>query len=263
MKQFNPDNNVYYALITPIEGTWGFTSYQDRNGDTYRAINGFTPTGQPKNFSIYWGSSERIYYTPKSKKITVLVNNSHQEEKLLVEYIENSPNCEGSPNNTPEHPILFKRLDEQRDAELKVDRRRRRNDAIAASLKLEGQDLIDFAVLLGEFRQDKMLLIDRVSEYASQDPEGFFKVYNDPTRQTKALVRKALHENKLKKTGESIFWGQELLGGNEDQAVSYLLAQPEKMKGLQESINYVPQTNINAPKKGPGRPKKEDKEEDA
>lgn len=250
MKPLSSNDYVFFALINPIEGSWGFTGYSDASGHSYRATNGTTVGGIPKNYEIYWSASERIYRAPKDRKITVIFNGDQMERMLLVDYIRNSPNCEGSPNNQSGiHPVIFKELDEVKDAELKVSRRLRRNEAITAAAGLEDQDLIDMGALIGEFRNDKFLLLDKVSEFANNDPESFFKLYKDPTRQVKALIRKALQSGKLKKTGDAIFWGNESLGGNEDQAVAWLIAQPAKLEALTGSVDIVPKENINGPKK--------------
>lgn len=247
MKQFNGDNYIKYALITPIEGVWGFTSYSDRNGITYRAISGYFPSGQPRNFEIFWSASERIHRFPKDKKLRVLVNGVEQEMKQ-ADYIKNHPACEGSPNASEHQPVLFKELDPVKDAQIVVDRIKRRNDAMNAAFGLEGKELADMAVLLGVFVDDPVFQVSRVAEFANQDPETFFKYFDDGARPVKALLKRAIALNKLKVQGEAIFWEKECIGAGLDQAVSYLLANKEKLQALEALVAIVPQTKPTAKK---------------
>jgi hypothetical protein len=178
-----------------------------------------------------------------------VLKNGIETQMKLVDYIFNSPNCQDSPNNTPEHPILFKLIDEQKDAAILVDRRKRKNEALNKAFSLEGQDLVDIAALYGDFRSDPVVLMERVTFEAGRDPERFLKFYDSPDRAVRALVRKGLSLGKLTKIGESIFWGKEAIGGTEELAVSELISNPEKMRALQDSIAAVPQDNLNVKKK--------------
>jgi len=240
-KLFNTDNYVYFALMTPIEGSWGFTSYTGADGNYVRAIQGQNINGTFKSYDVFWSAQERVRRVPKGKKITV-IKDGEQVMMLEVDYIRNSPNCEGSKNNAIGHSIIFKEIDEAKDAGLLLSRRKRKNDALTASFGLEGKELDDVAAALGIFQEDPLIKQNRVSEYAGQDPEGFFKHYENPNRRIKALILKGLHIGKLTKTGDAIFWGKEALGGNEDQAISYLISNPEKLQGLEESIGVVQTT---------------------
>lgn len=247
MKQFNADNYVKFALNTAIEGSWGFTSYTDLEGNSYRAIQGFLSPGVPRNYDVYWSTTERIRRVPANKKIKVL-RNGDETTMLEVEYMKNHPCCAESPNNHPQQAILFKVLDPIKDAEISVSRRKRQNDAVNKAFALEGKELDDMATLLGVFVDDPMFKLDRVSEFAKQDPELFFKYYESGDKSVRATLRKALSLNKLKKVGEAIFWEKESLGGNEDQAVAYLVQNPEKLEALNALIGFVPQKPLNTKK---------------
>jgi hypothetical protein len=173
----------------------------------------------------------------------------------LYDYVKGYPACEGSPNASEAQPVLFKELDPIKDAQIEFDRRKRRNDAMNAAFALEGKDLDDMATLLGVFNDDPIFKINRISEFANQDPETFFRYYESGDRSVRALIRKAVILNKLKTVGEAIFWGKEVVGGNEDQAVAYLTTNQDKLAALNALVGFVPQENINGPKKAPNKPK--------
>jgi hypothetical protein len=246
-KQFNADEYVKFALITPIEGSWGFTSYTDLKGDTYRAISGYFPSGLPRNFEIYWSAVERIHRFPKNKTLRVLVN-GREEQMKQMDYIKNHPACEDSPNKTEYQPTLFKALDPIKDAGLVLDRIKRRNQAVNEAFALDGRDLDDMAILLGVFNDDLIFKQARIAEFAGQDPEAFLKYLSAGDRPVRAVIRKAISVGKLKQTGEAIFWEKESLGGNEDHAVSYLTSNPEKLQALEELIGFVPQKPLSTKK---------------
>jgi len=241
-KTFNTDNYVYFALMTPIEGSWGFTGYTSLDGNYVKAVAGQSGNGTYKAYDVFWSSAERVRRVPKAKKITVIRNGEGPIQMLEVEYLRLSPNCEGSKNSVSGQSVIFKEIDENKDAQILLDRRRRKNDAVTASFTLEGHELDDVAAALGIFHDDPLIKQNRITEYAGQDPEGFFKHYENPNKPVKSLVLRGLHMGRLTKTGEAIFWGKETLGGNEDQAIAYLIANPEKLRGLEESIGVVPTT---------------------
>jgi len=240
-KLFNTDNYVYFALMTPIEGSWGFTGYTAADGNYVKAVQGQNVNGTYKAYDVFWSTQERVRRVPKAKKITVL-KNGELVQMLEIEYLKQSPNCEGSKNGSADSAAIFKEIDEAKDANILIERRQRKNQALTASFALEGKELDDIAAALGIFHDDPLIKLNRISEFAGQDPEGFFKHYENPNKIIKALILRGLHTGKLTKTGEAIFWGKEALGGNEDQAISFLIANPEKLHGLEESIGVVQTT---------------------
>lgn len=237
---FNHENYVYFALITPTDGgSWGFTSYADRDGNTYRAISGYHPSGLPRNYDIYWSAAQRVLAVPKNKMLNVITVTGEKRIKE-VDYIRNHPFCEGGPNFTDGCAIVIKEIDEQKDSKIHLDRIERQNAAVNEALALEGQALDDMAIMFAVFTDDVIIKRRRVAEYAQKDPEQFFKFYEAGDRPIRALVKKALAANKIQQIGEAIFWGKESLGGNLDQAVSYLVSNPEKLEGLKQSVDIVP-----------------------
>lgn len=252
MKTINQPDKVKFALIIPIPGSWGFTSYQDLSGNTFRAVSSKNGNGQYRNYELYWSTGLRIHEARRDQKITVL-KNDQEVRMLLSEYLENHPACEGSPNFMEGNSIIFKKLDPVKDAGLELSRRKRRNDAMKAAFELEGQDLDDMAILLGVFNDNPTVKSNIIAEFADKDPEGFFAYHNAPDRQSRALIRKAVTLNKLQNVGGSIFWAGEAIGGNEDQAVAYMLSNPERQKALQAICGFVPQESITGPKKKPSK----------
>ncbi len=250
MKTINQTpEKVKFALIIPIPGTWGFTSYRDLSGNSYRAISGKTGNGQYRNYELYWSTGLRIHEARRDQKISVIKNDTEEIRMLLSDYLGNHPSCEGSPNFEIGGSVIFKKLDPVKDAGLELSRRQRKNDAMSAAFKLEGAELDEMAILLGIFNDNPTVKSNMIGEIADKDPERFFSVYESPDRQTRALIRKAITLNKLQEVGGSIFWAGEAIGGNEDQAVAYLISNPERQKALNAAIGFVPQESITGPKK--------------
>ncbi len=240
-KLFNHNDYVYFALITPIPGSWGFVSYSD-GASTYEAIRGINPTTKtPIPFDVTFSTKERVYRCGKNQRVKVIVDGDPEKIKsmLLVDYIKGSPNCENSTNNKDGQPILFKELDEQRDAKLHTDRIRRRTDALNKVLAMKPAQLDEMAPLIGEFSDDPDVKQRALLLFAEQDPDKFFSYVDSEESPIRSLIRKAVQMNKLKKVGESIFWDKEALGGNEDQAVAYLLANKEKYAALKQLVKAL------------------------
>lgn len=237
-KLFNYNDYYYFALITPISGSWSFTSYSDGE-NTYEAIRGLNPqTKMPLQFDIYFSTKERVYRCGKNAKVKVLVNSDLDRPVTmsLYEYLRNHPNCEGSKNAMPDSPVIFKELDEQKDAKVHTDRIKRRAEAMNKALSMKPAEYDNVAPLIGVFNDDPDIKQRAILMFADQDPEKFFSYVEDQSAPIRALIRKALSINKLRNLGEAIFWDKETLGGNEDQAVSYLIANKEKLEALKQLV---------------------------
>ena len=233
---FDQKNFAYFAIINrDLSGSVGFSSWQDSQGNHYRAINGYGPTGTPRPFNINFSPSELIYRAGKKQKVTVLLNNQ-PKEMLLVDYLKDSSLCEGSPNLRG--PAVFKMIDEEKDAGVLIDAKRLRREASNAAFDLESKpkELAEIAQLIGEFRDNKDIQFAAVINFADADPRTFLNYINSPDRQARALVKKGLSTGELTLKGKIITWKNETLGADEDEAVQRLTREPEVMKALAVAV---------------------------
>jgi hypothetical protein len=238
-KLFNYGDYYYFALITPIPGSWGFVSYSDGE-HTYEAIRGLNPqTKVAIPFDIYFSTKERVYRCGKKQSVKVIIDGERTESMPLYEYLKNHPNCQNSKSAREDSPVIFKELDEVKDAKEHTSRIKRRADAMNKALALKPAEYDDIAPLIGVFSDDPDVKQRAILMFADQDPEGFFRFVEDNAAPVRALIRKAVQMNKLKKLGESIFWDKETIGGNEDQAVSYLLANKDKHDALKMLVKKL------------------------
>lgn len=235
-KTFTPDNFTHFALINPISGSWGFVSYSD--GDhTYEAIRGLNPqSGQPIPFSVFFSVRERVYRCGNGQEVQVIVDgNTKAPVKMKVaDYLKNHPNCEGSnANQMTGEPVIFKIMDEKKDAGMHLSRIKRRTDAVNLALAMTPEQLDEIAPMVGTFNDDMDVKQRAVVMFAEQDPEAFFS-FVDKKDETpvRSLIRKAIKMNTLRTLGSAIFWDKETLGGNEDQAVAFLLSNKDKLEAL-------------------------------
>lgn len=232
---FNHENYFQFIQIKPTQGDQSFISYSDRDGNTYKGIASIDQHGNKRPFVVTWSARNRIYRGVKTKKIMVEVNGKIKEMPLYdyikgYDRIENSPNLRGQP--------LIKELDEVKDAKLAISRKTLVAKAATTALGLEGQDLTDMAALIGVFKNDPDVQKFRVTEFADQDPEAFFELYNAPDFKVKALVRRAISAGVAKKKGRSIEWGGELHADEQD-LVSALLKDEKRMKALESQTKKV------------------------
>lgn len=230
---FDYKNNDYFALVKPIKGGWSFVSYE-YDGKSYRAIQGFNRDGMPKNFTVFFGDRERIYMTPKNKTVQVIVNNDNDNVQTMKvsEYLRNSPYCVSATCTIP----IFKLIDEEKDAQDIVDIKGARIKAESIAYELKGSELTELAQLLGEFSDDKAMQKRQALEYAGKFPAEFMKIYNDPNRKVKSLVRKAIKSGILKQNGAVVSWDKTILGSGEDMVVDFLVKDDVKLKALAESV---------------------------
>jgi hypothetical protein len=233
---FDQKSYVYFTLTKGnVTGSMGFSSFQDNDGNHYRAINGYGPSGVPRSFNINFSPAEEIYRAGKNQRVTVLVNNT-AENWLLVDYLRKSSLCEGSPNlrGVP----MYKEIDEEKDAGILVDAKRLRKKASDAAFELESKpkELAEIAQLIGEFRDDKNIQFSSILNFADADPKTFLSYVESPDRQARALIKKGLSTGELKMKGKLIVWKNETVGIDEDEATQRLIREPDLMKAIQLAV---------------------------
>lgn len=221
---FNSDNYVYFVSKRRFGAPYGFTTYTTQEGDVKMISYKKDKEGNPIPHKFKFSRKERVMRIPKLQKD---VNGNS-----TVEFLRNHPECEGSPNNAGQ-AILFKELNEGKDADLAIVAKKSRIDAENKALALEGQDLEDICSLIGVFSSDPSIQKHRVLEFAGNEPDLFLTLYNSPDRKIKSLIRKAVSINVLTKRGTLITWDDEIIGSDEAEAVARLA----KDKKLQEAID--------------------------
>lgn len=227
--------NFFSILNRDIKGTWGFTSYQDVDGNSYKAINGYAPGGVPRPYDVFFSPAELLLRIPKGKKISVLVNNEEQKW-LLSDYIRKCSFCEGSPNNRGK--AMFKEVDEEKDAGILIDAKRLRKQASDLAFELEGKpkELAEVAQLIGMFKDNKDVQLAAVIQFADADPRNFLAIANSPDRHARALLKKALDIGEVTLKGKILVWNKETLGADEDEAVQKLIHDKDVLKAIEIAV---------------------------
>jgi hypothetical protein len=225
----------YFIQIRPTQGTVSFRNYTDNEGNTYCAFQTLGQTfNDHKPFWITFSVRERTYRASKGREIFVSKNGDLPEKVRLVEYLANSPWTEGSPNLRGEPTI--KRFDEVKDAKTGVDRRKRRLEAGNIALNLSAEQMTQMAQLIGVFSDDKTVQMNRVLEFADQDPETFMEFYGSADREAKALVKKGLKTGVLKTKGKMVMWDKDMVGADEAEAISNLMKDKEKFDAIKKNV---------------------------
>ena len=189
------------------------------------------------------------------------------EEKTLFDFFAWAPFCEGSPNGDyvdgegaliPPDQVLdrkkniekiktgeieqlnvkIKILDDEKDAELALDAGMKRAEAQLSVGQIDVETLVEMTSLIGEFDKPEKMLRLKLYEYAGKLPLDYFKMLNTKDRGIRALVRKGLADRVLAQRGEIIYWGDTVIGKDEDAAVSTLLGDSEMQSALKEKIDF-------------------------
>lgn len=233
---FDYKNNDYFALITPREGGWSFTSYQ-ADGKTYRAVVGVGQAGRPRNFTVFFGERERVYICPKNKVVTVVVNEDYTnvKEMKLSEYLRKAPYFL-QPGF--EQFAVYKLIDELKDNKEVVENKAYRIRMENKALELEGDDLREVAQLLNEFSDDSDTQRRAVLEFAGKYPMQFEKLIDSGDRNIRSTVKKAVKAGEIRIDGKTYQWGKDVFAG-EDEAVRFFVGNAEKYKVLQANVKRL------------------------
>jgi hypothetical protein len=226
---FDYKNYNYYMLMRPTPGGWTFVGFE-KDGKTYKAVQSIDSTGRIRNFNLYFSDRERIHRSHVNQEVTVIVDNDiHNTQKMKVsKYLEMSPYF----------GIVFKKVDENKDAKEVVSVKANRIKAESEALNLidRPEKLAEIAQLLGVFKDDTDQQHRAVLEFAGQHPDRFMEMLDAPDSEIKALVLKGVNAGTLRQTGKVISWDSEVLGADVDDAVKALVKDQNKLKALKAAV---------------------------
>ncbi|HEY0749689.1 MAG TPA: hypothetical protein VGD26_00960 [Chitinophagaceae bacterium] len=223
--QFTAPNNVF-----------GFRTYNNDKGQATGFLEGKDKEGLP----IY----RRWKFDKDVRKISVHKDKTDLEGKKAVDFLRNSPNCKGSPNGTytsegDQLDVYFEEVNESKAAEKGIEFETLRINAQNAALKVKGQDFIDLCALIGVFNKDESVMRFSLLEYAKNKPQSFMEIYDDPRRQLKSLIRRAVKTNVFNLEGKAILWENKLIGTDEEDAVATLKGDENLLKAVKANLDKV------------------------
>lgn len=217
---------VYFILVNPSVPSYGFATYTDSKGDVK-----FIESRKDKNNDPI---PRRFKFTQSQRTLRV-----HKDKEHIISFLRNHPLCEGSPNANNKPP-MFKEMNQGKDAQVGIDAMTNSVKAQTAALELEGAELKSVGALCGSFADSEEILKYHVMRYAASDPDTFMAHYTSVKNKggdghIRALIKKGLTPdvNVLTKKGTVIYWNDEMLGADEDEAVGKI----SKTKGMKEALS--------------------------
>lgn len=186
------------------------------------------------------------------------------------EFLKNHPACLGSPNGHYEEDgqgnkfqtgIIFKELDEVKDAVVALDAEKLTMDAKQSAYSLDDETLREIATMIGYHGPVDDIMRLRVVEFAGKQPSQYNKMIKSGDRPYRSILRKAIAEGLLSTKGTIIMFGDTLIGADEDDAVTNLIKDKTLCKALGDKVNIqIESAQPKAPRRPPGRPSKKEEE---
>ena len=238
---YDDDQYVRFVLVNANQASFGFTNYTDPVSGEFQFISRGTnnKTGERLFWKPRWAKDKRVLRINKKQKCP-------ETGRLVWEYIKNYPGCRNAESNiNPKtgapyegRQYVYKIMDSEADANIAVKARRLKNKAETIAFDLEGQDLTDVAGLINPrgFNQTAAQNTHLCLEFASKDPQAFIDLVDSKDRKVRSLIREGVRQGKLQKRGHMIVWDGEMLGGDEDSAVSKLINDRDLLKSV---YNFV------------------------
>lgn len=225
----NLDDYVYFVFVSPYNESYGFTGYTDKKGKRCFYSNAYDKNNQPIPFKWRFDQNHRVLKVHK-EQVDILGTNA-------VEYLRSCPDCVGSSNSLGDGKAgWFKEMNEDRDADLAMEVKQLRTEAATKAINAKGADFEDMCSLLGIFNGSESTKRFKLTDAAEADPKTFLKVYEDPTRKIRGLIRKALDSGVFRKEGPMIFWENKEIGQDEDYAVATLKTDEKLRKAVESNI---------------------------
>lgn len=242
IKNFKQPDYVYFVFARTSNAGHGFSTYNDEQGvlgnpGTAVAISyQKDKQGNPIPYHFSFSVRDRVLRIDAKKTDANGVN--------VVEFLRASPECKDSPNgnydqNGVQHGIVFKEMNEEADADkaLKAKDYRRNAENIAADLSLE--DVYEINSLLGIFKHGEVMSRHALLEVAGNRPDVFMDAYENPQRQSLALVRRGIDKKILHYQGGAVIWNKTTLGLDEQDAATNLQKEPKIFEALELAIKKI------------------------
>lgn len=232
MKNFG--DYTYFSYIANNK-SYGFATYTDPKTGLSR---GFRIGRDDKGNPIY---KKWRFNNDSMRIIRVGKDEQDLDGQKALDFLRESPECLDSPNGAyvgdSQVLVYFKENNNAKDAKNAIASRVVVIDAQNAALKLKGEDLVDFAAIIGVFNEDEDIMIHRVLDYASNRPQEMLNYVKDPTRKVKSLISRAINAGVFRVDGKQILWEGKTIGGDEDDAVSNLVKDDKLRKAIELNLS--------------------------
>lgn len=244
-KQETAGPNV--GKMVPAMGPFSFRDYTDRTG----------ALGKGTGISVQYviskdarGRDKGKFFTLSQSHNAFMVNDTDTDLYgiRMYDFIANSPFCEGSPNgtyrkdndtgDTVQTNVMFRLMNSEADAEIALEADIRRSKAQLSAAEIDEQTLLEIATLgLGRTGDPDKVMRHAVVQWAGKRPQDYFDVLDSGDRPIRSAIRRALSDKIFEQKGSLIYWGQTLIGPDEDTAVATLMKDEQLLNALKEKVN--------------------------
>lgn len=276
MKQFKDIKQYYFVLLpevlykqetsgpnvgkmVPAMGSFSFRDYTDKSG----------VLGKGSGISVQFVRSRDArgrdigkFFTLSQSHNAFMVNDTDTDLQgiRMFDFISNSPFCEGSPNGTyvpdgegnlVQKNVMYRLANDEGDAEIMLEATIRRSKAQLSAAEIDEQTLLEIATIaLGRTGDPDKRMRHAVAEWASKRPQDYFDILDAGDRPVRSAIRRALTDKIFEQKGSLIYWGETLVGVDEDSAVSKLMKDEQLFNALKEKVD-LKKPDKPKPKVGP------------
>lgn len=243
-KQETSGPNV--GKMVPAMGTFSFRDYTDKTN----------ALGKGSGISVQYviskdarGRDRGKFFTLSQSHNAFMVNDTDTDlyGVRMYDFIANSPFCEGSPNGNYRRDengdliqvnIMFRLMNSEADAEVALEADIRRSKAQLSAAEIDEQTLLEVATIgLGRTGDPDKVMRHAVVQWAGKRPQDYFDILDSGDRPIKSAIRRALSDRIFEQKGSLIYWGQTLIGADEDTAVATLMKDEQLLNALKEKVN--------------------------
>lgn len=222
----------------------GYTDYDGLLGEKGRYVKYVDSRNQKGQ-----DNAKRFRFDLSLRRLLVRENDKDFYGVKLFDWLKNYPSCEGSPygeytqenGKTVQKGVLFREMNNAKDAEVALEADEYRIKAQAEVLSLDNETLEEVGAILGHYGEPDKTMRLRVLEFAGKRPNEYFELMKSGDRHVRAVVRKALNEGIFSKKGTMIMFDSTLVGADEDGAIAKLINDPQMLGALQEKLGLVKQ----------------------
>ena len=251
----NNQDYHYFVLNKNSNVQYSFTGYtNDETGELWQIFKGRKDKQTGEDIPHRWkfDKAHRTIRVHKNDKSVVPIKRTRYvdgEEKTelfylpVVDFLRNMPECKGSPNGqyrNGEHVgWKFSEVREEEDAITALDAKELKNKAVSEALNLDDAGLVEMAVLYGINTSNLKIAKHRLVDQVESDPAKFLERLESVDRSSKALLLKAVQLGAVKKKGTIYTFGEEVLGHDEDSAISKIMSDSDIEKAIRMNVKTL------------------------
>ncbi len=224
------ENEYVVFVLLSQNASYSLSGYTNKKGNSCTFSKGKDKKGNDIPYRVIWNSTSRHLRI-------------HKEQKKLIAYIMNAPQCKNSPNAVPSKKPIFKLYEPEKERKDKLAERSIGMLADKLAIELSNEDLEKVSILIGMSpKGDINATKEAVYDYAEKQPENFLNIAKDlDSRDTeyKVFLAKCLDRGVISQSDIGYMFDDIKIGTDKSDTIRRISNDDEIRKALENKMDRL------------------------